>query len=310
MKKYICLILILCMMTVTGCGAADEKSKSDSESFVFVCPIVDNVYWEECIEGIRKADEELGTNTSVIGPKSGDDFVEEMPEYMREAIDDEPDGILVYSGIEGLYSLINDAVRGGTPVISIDSDAPDTKRVAFVGTKPYTLGYDCGKYMAEMTGEKANIGYICTSKSAENEITVFNAFKDAISDYDMTVSVICEGGNELETSAEAMKAMLENCPEITAVFCTGGENVTGAAAALKELGREDLTLVGMEDTEENLQYVRDGVIDIIVAQSPYQMGYQGVYLLKKYIDNGELNDEIYETECSVITKDNVDSYIN
>lgn len=315
MKKWTSLILCVCVLLLAGCGKAEtstsDTSKNEageSKNFIFVCPIVDNVYWQECVEGIEKADAEFGTTTTVIGPQTAENFVKEIVTYMESAIEQKPDGILVYAGIEGLYPLINDAYKQGIPVISIDSDAPDTKRVAFVGTKAYTLGYDSGKFLADLTGEKASAGYICTSKSTENELVVFNAFKDAISDYDIEVLDVEEGLNDTEASKEAAKTMLQTYPEISAIYCTGGYNVTGAAAAIEELGREDVVLIGMEDTDENLQYVRDGVIDALYCQNPYQMGYDGVRLLKKYLENGGLDEEIYDVGYTLITEENVDTY--
>lgn len=45
---------------------------------------------------------------------------------------------------------------------------------------------------------------------------------------------------------------------------------------------------------EALESKPDGVIDALLVQSPYQMGYQGVHLLKEFVDKGKI--------------DNVDSY--
>lgn len=304
-------IFILCL---TGCAAesgTDGHKTADihkNYEFIFVCPIMENEYWEACMDGIRKADEKLGTHTSVIGPQTADNFAEEIVGYMEEAIEANPDGIMVYSGIEELFPLINRARGQGIPVISIDSDAPSTSRVAYIGTDLYNLGYKSGETLVDLADGDIKIGYVCSTYSATNEETVFSAFQDAINDYGMEVVAKTEGHADPEYAAKATQKMLEEHPEITAIYCTGGYNATGAAMAKEALKRDDLVLVGLDDVEENLNYVRLGVIDALLVQSPRVMGYQGVSLMKEYLDKNDLLQTSYDTGSILVTKSNVDSY--
>ncbi len=317
MKRRTCIGLLALSPLLAGCTMLPEPNASaptpsqpepTSYDFVFVCPIVHNEYWQHCIEGIESADADFGTRTQVVGPQEATNFAVEIVGYMKEAVALRPDGILAYAGIEDLAPLIQESTDLGIPVLALDSDAPDTARVAYVGTDSYNCGYQAGEEMVRLTDGAAKIGILMSSFSADKEQAVVAAFMDCIDDYDLEV-VAWEQTDADPDVAEAKTAqMLSEHPEITAMFNTGGFNVTGAARTKVALGRDDLVLIGFDDIEENLRYIREGVIDVIFAQSPHQMGYRGVQLLKEYLDKGHLPRKTYDTGTTRVTMENVDSY--
>ena len=73
MKKKLCLIGLISVLLSAGCGSRNKTvpdlppapAEERDYDFIFVCPIIDNEYWQSCIQGIWDADEELGTTTHV-----------------------------------------------------------------------------------------------------------------------------------------------------------------------------------------------------------------------------------------------------
>ncbi len=313
--KLIVWLLILCLLPLSGCFVNDASAQSETSSgeisqgnYVFVCPLVNNEYWLTFIQGIERADSELGTNTTVIGSKTGEDFETEIIQYMREAIDSNPDGIIVYSSIDALLPLIDEAASSGIPVVSVDSDAPETSRVAYVGTDLRELGRESGNAVVDLVSESAEIAYVCSSFSAQGEMTVYNSFLDSIHDYGITVTASAEGGTEIEYSADVTENLLNEHPEVDAVFCTGSINAAGAALAKERLGRDDLVIVGVDDIDENLECIREGTVDALLVQSPEQMGYRAVNVLYAYKLNGKLSSEHFYTDVILVNQQNIDTY--
>lgn len=103
---------------------------------------------------------------------------------MESAIATQPDAIMAYSGLEVMAPLIEKAKEQGIPFISIDSDAPDTSRIAYIGTDPYNAGYKTGEAMVEFTGGTAKVAILCSSLSSEKEMKEVDAFKDALEGHD------------------------------------------------------------------------------------------------------------------------------
>lgn len=310
-KLFLILLSVFLLFSACGVGGGTDTAGTDekqSYNLVFVCPIIENEYWQACIKGIEAADAEFGTNTQVIGPRTADNFAVEIIDYMCAAIDSEPDGIMLYAGIEGLHPLIDEAVEKGIHVLTIDADAPDTLREAYIGTNLYNFGYQAGVSLVNLTGGSAKVGYVCSTFSAQSEVTVFEAFRDAIADYDIEIVSCKEGQADPDVASGVVADMLDENPEITAIFCTAGYNITGAGRVKEARGLDDLMLVGFDDVEENLAFVRKGIIDALLVQSPEQMGYQGVRLMRDCINSGELQNESYDTGSILVTQDNVDSY--
>lgn len=310
-----------------GCGAGEETSEGNNTEvaeenpqtedtsgegyeFIFVCPIVGMEYWNMCSDGIAQADKELGTSTQIVGPTDASTFTTEIANYMEAAISSQPDAIMGYSGLEVMGPLIDKATELGIPYLAIDSDAPDSSRFAYIGTDPYNAGYQSGEGMVELTGGTAKVAILCSSLSSEKEMEEVEAFKDAVADYDIEILAMEETNGDLATGVTKMEALVSTYPEMTAVLGTSAYDVQAAAKVKEERGLDNLVLVGYDDQEETLNYIRDGIIGGVVVQDPYTMGYEGVRLLKEYLDNGSVEQEVYDTGTIFVTKDNVDSYRN
>lgn len=309
-------LLVLVSALLSGCAHEQEKeaadstdtAKKDGYEFIFVCPIINNEYWQACIEGIEKADRELGVTTHVIGPAEAASFSTEIVGYMKEAVNASPDGIMAYSGIEATWPYINQAGDNNIPFLSIDSDAPDTNRLAYVGTDSYNSGYLAGETMVSLTKGRAKIGILLTPDAPTNQKKAISGFCDAISDYDMDVVCMEECDADPEAAEATVRTMLLAHPDITGIFGLASYHITGAARVKKADNLTGLKLIGFDDVEENLAFIREGIIDAITVQRPDLMGYRGVYLLNEYMEHGTLSSDFYDTGTILVTADNIDSY--
>lgn len=292
-----------------GTESANVESTGDTKDFIFVCPIVGLEYWNMCSDGIADADAEFNVNTQIVGPTDASTFTTEVVNYMESAIATKPDGILCYAGLDSYPKLLQEAADSGIPVITIDSDCTDTtNRIAYVGTDPYNAGYSSGEAMLAATGGEGSIAILTSSVSSKKEQTEIEAFKDAIKDSKLEIVCMEETNADLATGVQKMESIIQTYPDLTAVLGTSGYDVQAAAKVKEEYGMEDLHLIGYDDMEETLTYIRDGVIDGVIVQAPYQMGYLGVKMLSEYIDSGSLSEERIDTGTITVTKDNVDTY--
>ena len=333
MKRKLATKLIACSVIVTmltGCGsnggteqlekdvsasvveeAENAEISGNTKDLVFVCPIVGLEYWNMCCEGITAADAEFNVNTQVVGPTDASTFTTEVVNYMETAIATKPDGILCYAGLDSFPKLLEEAAAQEIPVITIDSDCTDTtNRIAYVGTDPYNAGFSSGEAMLEATGGKGTIAILTSSVSSEKEQTEIEAFKDAIKDSELEIVCMEETNADLATGVQKMESIIQTYPDLTAVLGTSGYDVQAAAKVKEEYGLDDLHLIGYDDMEETLIYIREGVIDGVVVQAPYKMGYMGVQMMAEYLDNGSLAEERIDTGTIIVTKDNVDTYKN
>lgn len=290
---------------------ANTEADGETKEFIFVCPIVGLEYWNMCCDGITAADAEFNVNTQVVGPTDASTFTTEVVNYMETAIATKPDGILCYAGLDSYPKLLEEAAAEGIPVITIDSDCTDTtNRIAYVGTDPYNAGFSSGEAMLEATGGEGTVAILTSSVSSEKEQTEIEAFKDAIKDSNLEIVCMEETNADLATGVQKMESIIQTYPDLSAVLGTSGYDVQAAAKVKEEYGLDDLHLIGYDDMEETLTYIREGIVDGVVVQAPYEMGYQGVKMLAEYLDNGSLAEDRIDTGTIIVNKDNVDTYKN
>ena len=304
MKKLIAILMALVL--ALACTAMAEE---EAFELIFVCPIVGLEYWNMCSDGIEAADAELGTKTQVIGPTDASNFVTEIVGYMQSAIASGPDAIFCYAGLDSMPKLLAEAAEAGIPVVTIDSDCSDpTNRIAYVGTDPYNAGYASGLAMIEATGGKGTIAILTSSLGAEKEQAEIKAFMDAIADTELEVVVTEETNADLATGVTKMEAIAQTYPDLTAVLGTSAYDVQAAAKVKVEYGLDDLKLIGYDDQEQTLIYIREGVIDAVIVQDPYMMGYLGVKTCVEYLTTGTVANPSVDTGTVTVSIENVDSY--
>jgi ribose transport system substrate-binding protein len=115
------------------------------------------------------------------------------------------------------------------------------------------------------------------------------------------------------TDADSTKSMNITSDEITAhpelagVFNACAAS-TGDAEAVKAKGLEgQVKIVAFDPSPEVLPLFDEGTIQAIIAQDPYQMGYEGVAALDAFINGQEIENKNVELAPVLITPENVDT---
>ena len=105
-------------------------------------------------------------------------------------------------------------------------------------------------------------------------------------------------------SMKRIQDMLEKYPDMTAVIGTNAYETVAAGAVVEAMGYSDkIRIVGFDDNEETMDYIKKQVIDATIVQQPEKMGYNGVKLLTELAEGKIIeNSEIY-TDLTVIRAD-------
>jgi len=308
----ICLVLIAITFMIAGCETQPEWHADDLQQtlrFTLVSPLVGHPYWNDVEDGMKTANKEFEVNTEFVGPTQID--YQKQIEYIEAAIAAKVDGIITSALNPDVFQpIIDKAVDVGIPVVLIDSDAPKSKRVAYVGTINTIGGFEAGKAMIETTGGKADIGILMGAADAANMIERVAGFRDAIKNYPemKIVAVESTDSNSLIANEKAQK-MLEDHPEIDALFGASGTDILDITRICKEKGLNNkVKIVSYDDVDETIDLIKKGVVYATVAQNPYKMGYLGVKLLKEIKEGKTPDTQIIDTGVTVVTKENVHSY--
>ena len=135
-----------------GCGGAH----SSDEYFVFVAANLQVPYWQAAGAGFTKAAAQFKVRADFLGPNSYDAKAEK--DAFDQAIQQKATGILLgVTDATLLKDSVDKAIAAGVPVITMDSDAPASKRLFFIGTNNYQVGFTGGQRLAQELKGKGNV---------------------------------------------------------------------------------------------------------------------------------------------------------
>ncbi len=279
-------------------------------------------YWNVVKKGAEDAGKELGVKVTVFMPQKED--IPQQIETVETWISMGFKGMAVApSDPEALVSPINSAMKKGIPIITIDTDSPNSERICYIGTDNYTAGRAAGKEMAEILNGKGKIAIATGSLTAMNSLQRMRGFEDAIKEYPEIVIVkpiLCDN-EETSKAVELAETALLNNPDLNAFFGVYAFNGPSAAKAVKAAGKKgEVHIVSFDVTDEHLYLINEGAIDATIAQKQYLMGYEGVKIIHNMSKNGvketldslpknEEGDYIIDTGVDVVSKENLEEYL-
>ncbi len=319
-KKIISGFLVMIMVfALAGCSGGAQQGEGSSSStsntstddefyVIWVNPLVGSAVFTQADEGITAASEEYGFKLKIIGPSTLDDT--EMFEALQSAIVENPDLIVTtpynYSAVESLYAQASDK---GIPIINISSDSDEAGRVSFIGTDNKKYGELAADYINEKTNGEAKVLIMMANLDTSNQLEQRNAFEAKCkSEYPGIEIVLTDEDNgDSSTALQKFQDNLKAHPEIDTILCLESIGGVAAANAMNELGRDDVTILAIDDNEDTLQYIEDGEIWGTMAQNFYKMGYTAGEFAYNYL-NGEEVESTVDSGTILITKDNIDTY--
>ena len=113
------------------------------------------------------------------------------------------------------------------------------------------------------------------------------------------------GESNVQQSREAAVQLIKENPDLKLIYTTNLPGTMGACQAIEELGKaNDVMLVGFDCFDGAAAYIESGVLDAVVTQNPYNMGYLGVRYARKLL-RGEAVAKQVDTGATLITADNL-----
>ena len=93
--------------------------------------------------------------------------------------------------------------------------------------------------------------------------------------------------------------------DLKGIFMVNEGTTEGACQVIANEGREDLVIFGYDTSESLIQYVYDGVLDGMVSQNPYGLGYNAVKQAIAAAEGQTDFPEFIENEYVLVTSDNI-----
>jgi ribose transport system substrate-binding protein len=268
-------VIGLTVLAVIGMTSCQTPYHEDGERYVFVASNVNIPYWQEAQAGLTDAAKQMGVKAELTGPDKFDP--QAQLKAFQDAVNSKPSGIMIsVTRPELLQDAINNAVAQGIPVITVDSDAPTSKRVMFVGTDSYRAGTESGKRMADILKGQGQV-VIISIPGQLNMDERARGVNDTLKKYPgIKIAQTIDDNGDPRVANDSMSALLKAKAKIDGIICLEASGGSGAAEALHRLDLK-IPIVSFDKDPETLDWIdRDG-IRATVIQKPYVMAY---YALK------------------------------
>ncbi len=202
------------------------------------------------------------------------------------------DGIAVASSDPtAIAPTIEKAMAEKILVITLDTDAPESKRLVYIGTDNYSAGKIAGQVMSDLLGLKGGKVAIGTGAiTAMNSLERMRGFMEGIAGNKRITLVTKPALCDFEDTGRAVtlaEQALPTYPDLREFFGVYASNGPAAARAIKSAGKVgQVLIVCFDTTQEHMQLIKEGVTLATVGQRPYMVGYKSVEVLFKMATKG------------------------
>ena len=263
-------------LTLTGAAIAQDKPQ-----LAFVANGASD-FWKAAEAGMKKAQDELPDYTLVF-KYPDQSSVANQQALMDNLATAGVKGIMV-SAVDPKATDVLDKIAGETALFTTDSDAPNSKRIAYIGSS----NVDAGKQAAEIAKKAMPNGAKCMGfvglLDAANFKERAQGFTEGLAGTNITL-VDTKGDGIDQTRAKAnVSDVLAANPDINCMVGFYSYNTPRIYEALKDAGQlGKITVVGFDDDPITLGGIKEGNIAGTVVQQPFEWAYQGFKLMAAYL---------------------------
>jgi len=258
--------------------------------------------------GAQAAADERGIELTVQAGEKWDASIQTS--LLNAVVQSEPDAILIAPNDRvAMISPLKDAKDAGIAIFTVDTFIEDDSvALANIASDNVLGGKMAADSLAALIGETGKVYVSNTIAGTSTTDQRAQGFEEQIATYPNIDYVGMDyNNNDPTTAASQTSAQLQANPDLAGVFGTNLFSAQGAAAAVKDAGKTgEIKIVGFDAGPQQVADLNAGVVDSLIAQHPYDIGYQAVNLAADYlIDGTEPAEKVYTTGYSVVTRDNI-----
>ena len=266
-----------------------------------------HIFWQTVHAGAAAAGKELNVEIRWNGPASETDFARQVT-IVEDFINQHVDGIAVAPQHgESLVPVVERAGQERIPVVIYDSGIKSDKYISYVSTDNYHGGVLAAERMATILPGEGKIAILATLPGSVSTTERENGFKDTLAKKAPGLKIVelQYGMSDRSRSLAVAEDMLAAHPDLAGMFCSNESGAIGGVQAAKSKGvAGKLKIVGFDSSPTLIEDMQAGVLDSLVVQNPFRMGYLAVQSLVNYLD-GHPPEKRIDTGATVVTAANL-----
>lgn len=265
-------------------------------------------YWLAVREGADAAAKKFGVSVAFEAPASGLDLAAQIG-MVNNAVTSGVNGIvLAAQNPQALLKPVKSAMSQHIPVVTVDSGLSPNISDCFLATSNVGAAAALAKYTAtHLMNSKGQYGIVDFNHTASTGIERPKGFNEGMKSFpnikQMGPTQYSE--NSVSTGLRLAKTMMTQYPDLKVIFGANDRSALGPAEAVQRTHAK-VKVVGFDADLGEIAYVKSGIIQASILQSPYDMGYYGVVALIDKLD-GKSVPKLINTPYFMLTPKNLDT---
>ncbi|HEY7617466.1 MAG TPA: substrate-binding domain-containing protein [Terriglobales bacterium] len=274
-KISLLMLMTLPLLPLLSCGSAHDAD----EKYVLLATNLQVPYWQTAGAGFMQVASQWKVRAEFAGPQTYDPN-EEVQEF-RKAVQQKVTGILVSPSDPNLMKEdIDKAIAAGIPVITMDSDAPTSKRLFFIGTNNYQAGLTGGQRLAKELHDRGNV-VVFTMPGQANLKERLRGYEDALAAHpQIKITRVVDIKGDPRVAFDTTNQILgKERDKVNAFVCLEAQAGKEVASVLSSNRIKDKVIIAMDTDPDTLDWIDKGVIVATISQKPFTMASFGLRML-------------------------------
>lgn len=304
-KRLAAGLLGVCVaLSMGGCGTAKEQ-----RTVAVIAKSVTSDFFHNMRNGVYAAATEYNVTVTFDGPENEEDYATQN-RMIEQAVEDGVDAI-VLSAIDYTRSdaVVEEAVRRGVKVLTVDSNIGSSAVSLFIGTDNREAGRAAALAALDdsSTERLVNIGLVNYTAETDNGRQRVEGFREYIDDIP-NARVVAEITAESNTvsATQAALSLLQEYPQINVLVGFNEWMTLGVGNAIRQAGVADRVRgVGFDSNVLSVSMLETGEMDALIVQNPFAIGYLSIQNAEALLSGRTVDTPELYTAVTTVNRENL-----
>ncbi|MFC2077085.1 ABC transporter substrate-binding protein [candidate division KSB1 bacterium] len=263
-------------------------------------------FWVTVKAGADSAGREIGADIIWKGPAQETAIAEQVAiveDYINRGVQAI---VIAATDSRALIPVLEKARARGIVVVTIDSGIESDLPASYIATNNVAAGEKAAEILAELTDSQGQVALLPFVPGAVSSIEREKGFRQGLARFpDMELVAVQYTQSDVATAMAVTEDILTAHTELAGIFAANEAGAIGASGAILARQLTDqVSLVAFDASPNEIDALESGVIDALVVQDPFLMGYLGVVTARMALDK-EKPDPQFDTGVYIITRGNM-----
>lgn len=210
-----------------------------------------------------------------------------------------------------LNPIIDKFADSSIPVVTINADAPQSKRIACIAPPSKKVGMIAGELMSKMISSSGKVIVISGNKETTIHTKIVEGFIKTMSSELPSIDIIQIIDSNPDNTYVTLKDFFTKFHDIKGIYSNNSRSTLLIGKIITEMNlKNKFKAIGTDLFDESIKFLKEDVLQAIIYQNPYMQAYEGVNFLFNYIIQKEVTIPYEFNQVAIVLKNNIGFYTN